>query len=98
MLTDPGALVLDPFAGSCVTGEVCERLKRNWICVELNEELIRGAIGRLERENRRKPSNSRSFCLTWRLALTCSIELLAGALWNGHQGEWPLRTAARNGK
>jgi len=28
MRTDPGDLVVDPFAGSCVTGEVCERLER----------------------------------------------------------------------
>ena len=27
MLTDPGDLVIDPFAGSCVTGEVAERLR-----------------------------------------------------------------------
>jgi len=31
MLTDKNDLVLDPFAGSCVTGEVCERLDRRWI-------------------------------------------------------------------
>ncbi len=46
MLTDPGDLVIDPFAGSCVTGEVAERLKRNWICVELREDYVRGALGR----------------------------------------------------
>ena len=46
MLTDPGDLVVDPFAGSCVTGEVCERLARKWICSELSEEYINGAIGR----------------------------------------------------
>ncbi len=28
MVTDPGEVVLDPFAGSCVTGEVAERLGR----------------------------------------------------------------------
>ena len=31
-LTDPGDLVVDPFGGSCVTGEVCESLKRKWVC------------------------------------------------------------------
>ena len=46
MLTDKDDLVLDPFAGSCVTGEVCERLERKWICVELVEEYLEGAIGR----------------------------------------------------
>lgn len=46
MLTDPGDLVLDPFAGSCVTGEVCERLERRWICVEIEREYLEGARGR----------------------------------------------------
>jgi len=40
MLTDTGDLVLDPFAGSCVTGEVAERLGRRWVCVELLEEYL----------------------------------------------------------
>ncbi len=46
MLTDAGDLVLDPLAGSCVTGEVCERLQRRWICCELEEEYLLGAMGR----------------------------------------------------
>lgn len=46
MLTDVGDVVLDPFGGSCVTGEVCEKLDRNWICVELSEDYIEGAKGR----------------------------------------------------
>ena len=48
MVTDPGNLVFDPFGGSCVTGEVAERLGRKWICVELVEEYLRGAKGRFE--------------------------------------------------
>lgn len=46
MLTDQGDHVVDPFAGSCVTGEVCERLKRRWTCCELDEEYLQGALGR----------------------------------------------------
>jgi len=46
MLTDPGDLVIDPFAGSCVTGEVAERLGRKWICGEIVEEYLRGALVR----------------------------------------------------
>jgi site-specific DNA-methyltransferase (cytosine-N4-specific) len=46
MLTDPGDLVVDPFAGSCVTGLVCERLKRRWLCVDLVEDYLQGALGR----------------------------------------------------
>ena len=48
MLTDPGDLVVDPFAGSCVTGEVAERLQRRWICVELIEDYLAGARGRFD--------------------------------------------------
>lgn len=46
MLSDPGDLVLDPFAGSCVTGEVAERLNRRWLCCELVESYLKGAVGR----------------------------------------------------
>ena len=42
MLTDPGDLVVDPFAGSCVTGEVSERLQREWECIELSAGVLRG--------------------------------------------------------
>lgn len=48
MVTDPGDLVLDPFAGSCVTGEVAERLGRKWVCVEIIESYLRGAKGRFK--------------------------------------------------
>lgn len=49
MLTDPNDLVVDPFAGSCTTGEVADRLRRRWICVELEKEYLRGAMGRLSK-------------------------------------------------
>jgi site-specific DNA-methyltransferase (cytosine-N4-specific) len=49
MLTDPDDLVVDPFAGSCVTGEVCERLGRRWVCGELLEEYLLAALGRFAR-------------------------------------------------
>lgn len=48
MLTEAGDLVIDPFAGSCVTGAVCERLERNWICYDLVEEYLLGGVGRFE--------------------------------------------------
>ncbi|WP_073833294.1 DNA-methyltransferase [Pseudovibrio exalbescens] len=46
MVTDPDDVVLDPFAGSCVTGEVAERLGRKWVCAELIESYLEGAKGR----------------------------------------------------
>lgn len=49
MLTDPGDFVVDPFGGSCITGEVAERLKRRWLCSELKEEYVQGAVGRFAR-------------------------------------------------
>lgn len=50
MLTDVGDYVVDPFAGSCVTGEVAERLGRRWTCCEIDEQYIHGAIGRFTPE------------------------------------------------
>lgn len=45
-LTDPGDYVLDPFAGSCVTGAVAEALERQWTCCELSEEYLMGGKAR----------------------------------------------------
>jgi len=53
MLTDKGDFVLDPFGGSCVTGEVAERLQRRWICCDSVEEYVKGARGRFERSSER---------------------------------------------
>ena len=48
MLTNPGDLVVDPFSGSCETGEVAEKLKRRWLCGELVEDYLEGALGRFK--------------------------------------------------
>ena len=48
-LTKPGELVLDPFAGSNVTGESAERLGRKWIGIEINEEYVRGSVLRFDK-------------------------------------------------
>jgi site-specific DNA-methyltransferase (cytosine-N4-specific) len=42
-LTGPGQLVLDPFAGSNVTGQVAEALDRTWISIELNADYVAGS-------------------------------------------------------
>ncbi len=47
-LTEPGDIVLDPFAGSNVTGEVCERLGRKWVAIELVEEYLEGSKFRFD--------------------------------------------------
>jgi DNA modification methylase len=42
-LTKPGQTVLDPFAGSNVTGQVAEALKRSWISIEINADYVAGS-------------------------------------------------------
>ncbi len=48
MLTDESDLVVDPFAGSNVTGEVCERLKRHWIAIDIIDEYLEGSKFRFD--------------------------------------------------
>lgn len=48
MLTDEGDLVVDPFAGSNVTGEVCERLNRRWIAIDIVEKYLEGSKFRFD--------------------------------------------------
>ncbi len=48
-LTEPGSVVLDPFGGSNVTGEVAEALERRWICFELVEEYLKSSRFRFEK-------------------------------------------------
>ncbi len=88
MLTDPGDLVFDPFAGSCVTGEVAERLSRNWVCAELVKEYLDGALGRFERPSvveRPSPQDDNAYYRVPR----------PGLLWNGAD---PIPLAKDGGK
>ncbi len=45
MTTKKGGLVFDPFGGSCTTGYMAEKLERNWICTDLDQEFLNGARG-----------------------------------------------------
>ncbi|MBI5482639.1 MAG: site-specific DNA-methyltransferase, partial [Deltaproteobacteria bacterium] len=47
-LTEPGDLVLDPFAGSCTTGEVAENLGRKWIAIDREPDYLESARFRFE--------------------------------------------------
>lgn len=67
MLTDVGDMVFDPFAGSCVTGEVAERLKRRWICCDLVEDYLKGALGRFNRNGTLFPESAKLRDVTYRL-------------------------------
>jgi DNA modification methylase len=46
MLTKPGDLVLDPFAGSNTTGAAAEGLGRYWLSIEAEDKYIQGSKGR----------------------------------------------------
>ena len=48
MLTEVGDLVVDPFSGSCATGEAAERTRREWVCCDLVEDYLKGALGRFQ--------------------------------------------------
>ena len=50
-LTKENGLVLDPFAGSNITGAIAEQLNRNWIGIEINEVYARGSKGRFTETN-----------------------------------------------
>lgn len=43
LCTEPGDLVLDPFAGSNMTGRVAENLGRNWLAFEINESYLKSS-------------------------------------------------------
>ena len=48
LCTEPGDLVLDPFAGSNMTGKVAEDLKRHWLAFELERNYLEGSRFRFE--------------------------------------------------
>ena len=85
MLTDAGDLVVDPFAGSCVTGEVAERLDRNWLCVELQEEYLKGALGRFERNATGNASGTVESVIGEEDGIYYRVPH-PGILWNGAHG------------
>jgi site-specific DNA-methyltransferase (cytosine-N4-specific) len=47
-LTKPGDLVIDPFAGSNVTGKVAEVTGRRWLAIDVDEDYLRGSQTRFE--------------------------------------------------
>lgn len=77
MLTDKGDFVFDPFAGSCVTAEASEKLKRKWVCVEMEKKYLEGAKLRfpIRHIDKRPPTYNLSH---------------PAALWNGINNEEPL--------
>ncbi|MHB1426544.1 MAG: DNA-methyltransferase [Gemmataceae bacterium] len=49
-LTEPGDLVLDPFAGSNMTGHIAERLERRWLSIEISADYVAGSRLRFDNE------------------------------------------------
>ncbi len=47
-LTDPGDVVLDPFAGSNTAGEACEREHRRWLAFEREELYLKASTFRFD--------------------------------------------------
>lgn len=47
-LTDPADLVLDPFAGSNITGRAAEEHSRKWFAVDVDEDYLRGSHSRFD--------------------------------------------------
>jgi site-specific DNA-methyltransferase (cytosine-N4-specific) len=94
MLSDKGDLVLDPFAGSCATGAVAQRLKRRWMCVEICEDYLRGALGRFTSESKkrqRQPAKSRDLFEDQAASGTYYSIPRPDLLWDGTEDESPLR-------
>ena len=54
--SNPGDVVLDPFAGSGTTLAVAKKLGREWIGCELSDEYVRAATERLAANQRRRPA------------------------------------------
>lgn len=47
-LTKKGDIILDPFSGSNVVGEIAERLGRRWISIEINKQYVVGSAFRFD--------------------------------------------------
>lgn len=50
LTTEPGELILDPFAGSCTTAEAAKLTGRRCICIEQNEAYCEAGAERLRQE------------------------------------------------
>jgi site-specific DNA-methyltransferase (cytosine-N4-specific) len=87
MLTEVGGLVVDPFCGSCATGEAAERTQREWICCDLVEDYLKGACGRFQRGRLEKYSTAKPEKSNRDQAYRA---FRPGLLWNGVQVDEPL--------
>ena len=49
-LTEPGDIVLDPFAGSNTTGAAAERLQRRWVSIEAEPFYAAASVARFDEQ------------------------------------------------
>lgn len=87
MLTEVGDLVVDPFCGSCATGEAAERTRRAWVCCDLVEEYLKGALGRFQQGSVGKYTIAKSEKATDGDSYRA---VKPGLLWNGVDDDEPL--------
>jgi site-specific DNA-methyltransferase (cytosine-N4-specific) len=50
LVTEPGDVVLDPFAGSNTTGMVAEELKRRWLSMEIDDSYVEASKVRFQQK------------------------------------------------
>jgi len=60
LCTEPGETVLDPFAGSNITGEAAELLARHWVAIEISEKYLEGSKFRFTHSAQLRLAFSRS--------------------------------------
>lgn len=58
LCTDVGDIILDPFAGSNMTGFMAEALGRKWIALDQNEEYLRGSAFRFLNDGNKDTQDS----------------------------------------
>jgi len=97
MLTDPGDFVVDPFAGSCVTGEVAERLRRHWACCDIVKDYLRGSLARFVTPDSDAPAQQTLFPIGEKRAAENFYRINhPGSLWDGNTDDQLHRDGGQN--
>jgi DNA modification methylase len=100
LLTNKNDLVLDPFAGSCVTGAVAEVLGRRWICCELDLAYLKGAAARFKRDANGEDRRSKQRAATYSIHSPCAlvVEDIPLAANGGQSRQKPTKRAEQQQK
>lgn len=76
-LTNKNDIILDPFAGSCTTGAIAERLDRRWINIEIQKHYLEGAEIRFSEDYKKIKKRKKTF-LDYKIKRPGSIWNLLG--------------------